>query len=167
VILRAKFALLSLLLSISPFSPAALAEPTSADVDASTNSSQSATSPYRLGNDLPGFPSNGLERESALPTAEEEAPPLEIDDPDLLDVPDTDDPLAIVQAPPPALIPEIKPPTSNFPEAAGNGSLGYTFAIDAPGFRGVEPNLPLAYNSRRKAKTGGTYQRVAGLWLER
>nr|WP_295469996.1 RHS repeat-associated core domain-containing protein [Mesorhizobium sp.] len=56
------------------------------------------------------------------------------------------------------LIPDVKAPPSNFPEAKANGSLGYTFAIDAPDFRGLEPEIALTYTSTRKTKTGGTYQ---------
>jgi hypothetical protein len=49
-------------------------------------------------------------------------------------------------------------PKVDLPKAAGNGNLGYSVAIDAPAFHGIEPQLALNYNSSRKTKLGGLYQ---------
>lgn len=65
-------------------------------------------------------------------------------------------------APSTGLIPELKAPTSNLPEAKGNGSLGYAFSFDLPAYRGTEPAIGLEYVSSRKSKTGGNYQGWTG-----
>lgn len=39
-----------------------------------------------------------------------------------------------------------------------NGSFVYSYGLDVPKFRGLEPNVVLNYSSLRKRKTGGTYQ---------
>lgn len=58
----------------------------------------------------------------------------------------------------PSLIPEAKAPTSTLPEAKGNGSVGYSFALDLPDFHGLQPEIGLFYSSSRKTRTGGLYQ---------
>ncbi|WP_189464913.1 SpvB/TcaC N-terminal domain-containing protein, partial [Mesorhizobium sp. M2D.F.Ca.ET.223.01.1.1] len=52
----------------------------------------------------------------------------------------------------------IGTPKVDLPKAAGNGNLGYSIAIDAPAFHGIEPKIELNYNSSRKTKLGGLYQ---------
>ncbi|MGX5801986.1 toxin TcdB middle/N-terminal domain-containing protein [Bradyrhizobium sp. Arg314] len=52
----------------------------------------------------------------------------------------------------------IGTPKVDLPKAAGNGNLGYSIAIDAPAFHGIEPQVALNYNSSRKTKLGGLYQ---------
>ncbi|MDX8525882.1 SpvB/TcaC N-terminal domain-containing protein [Mesorhizobium sp. MSK_1335] len=52
----------------------------------------------------------------------------------------------------------IGTPKVDLPKAAGNGNLGYSIAIDAPAFHGIEPQIALNYNSSRKTKLGGLYQ---------
>ncbi|WP_167514769.1 SpvB/TcaC N-terminal domain-containing protein, partial [Mesorhizobium intechi] len=52
----------------------------------------------------------------------------------------------------------IGTPKVDLPKAAGNGNLGYSIAIDAPAFHGIEPRIALNYNSSRKTKLGGLYQ---------
>ncbi|WP_217568752.1 RHS repeat-associated core domain-containing protein [Mesorhizobium sp. GbtcB19] len=49
-------------------------------------------------------------------------------------------------------------PKVDLPKAAGNGNLGYSIAIDAPAFHGIEPHISLNYDSSRKTKLGGLYQ---------
>lgn len=58
----------------------------------------------------------------------------------------------------PSLIPEAKAPTSVLPEAKGNGSVSYSFALDLPDFHGLQPDISLFYSSSRKTRTGGLYQ---------
>ncbi|WP_275789005.1 RHS repeat-associated core domain-containing protein [Pararhizobium gei] len=43
-------------------------------------------------------------------------------------------------------------------DVTNNGAFSYTYPIDVPAFRGLEPKLELTYNSSRKTKTGGSYQ---------
>ncbi|TCQ16657.1 RHS repeat-associated protein [Rhizobium sp. PP-CC-3G-465] len=43
-------------------------------------------------------------------------------------------------------------------DVTNNGSFSYTYPIDVPAFRGLQPKLELNYNSSRKTKTGGNYQ---------
>lgn len=56
------------------------------------------------------------------------------------------------------LVPEVEAPEEQIPEARGNGTLGYSFALDLPAYRGLEPRIALTYASSRKTKTGGLYQ---------
>ncbi len=46
----------------------------------------------------------------------------------------------------------------NFPEASGRGSVDYTYPLDLPKFRGIEPKIVLRYNSARKTRRSGRYQ---------
>ncbi len=46
----------------------------------------------------------------------------------------------------------------NFPEASGRGSVDYTYPLDLPKFRGLEPKIVLRYNSARKTRRSGLYQ---------
>ncbi|MDX8459801.1 RHS repeat-associated core domain-containing protein [Mesorhizobium humile] len=52
----------------------------------------------------------------------------------------------------------IGAPKVDIPKATGNGSLGYSIAIDVPVFHDIEPRMALNYNSSRKTKLGGLYQ---------
>lgn len=56
------------------------------------------------------------------------------------------------------LVPEVEAPEEQIPEARGNGTLGYSFALDLPAYRGLGPRIALTYASSRKTKTGGLYQ---------
>ncbi len=56
------------------------------------------------------------------------------------------------------LVPEVKAPEEQMPEARGNGTLGYSFALALPDYRGLEPRIALTYASSRKTKTSGLYQ---------
>lgn len=56
------------------------------------------------------------------------------------------------------IAPESRAPESTPPEPQGNGAIVYSFPIDLPGFRGLEPDITLSYNSLRKTRTGGLYQ---------
>ncbi len=56
------------------------------------------------------------------------------------------------------LVPKAEAPKEQIPEVLGNGTLGYSFALDLPGYRGLEPRIALTYASSRKTMTGGIYQ---------
>jgi|GEM_PF-3140184 len=49
-----------------------------------------------------------------------------------------------------------------FPEAQGNGNLGYSYPLELPGFRSLEPRIALTYDSARKTKRSGLYQAWLG-----
>lgn len=66
--------------------------------------------------------------------------------------------LTALTAPAQGIIPELKVPSVDYPEAKGNGSIGYAFRLDLPDFRGIQPKIALEYVSSRKSKTSGIYQ---------
>ncbi|PWW01514.1 RHS repeat-associated protein [Hoeflea marina] len=56
--------------------------------------------------------------------------------------------------------PAIAP--ASLPETSGNGSLGYSYPIDSPEFRGLGPGIALTYDSTRKTKRSANYQGWSG-----
>ncbi len=56
------------------------------------------------------------------------------------------------------LVPEVEAPGEELPEARSNGTLGYSFSLDLPVYRDLEPRIALTYASSRKTKTSGFYQ---------
>ncbi|MCP4089358.1 MAG: hypothetical protein GY746_06155, partial [Gammaproteobacteria bacterium] len=52
----------------------------------------------------------------------------------------------------------VAPSASSLEYKSVNGSFVYSYKLDVPEFRGLEPSLVLNYSSLRKRKTGGTYQ---------
>lgn len=112
-----------------------------------------------LGNAAPNLRDDEPEEKAESPAEKVDAPAPEQEDQDAAaQAAQANVAPATGAAPASGLIPEIKAPTSSFPEAKGNGSLGYSFAIDAPDFRGLEPDIALTYVSNRKTKTRGSYQ---------
>ncbi|MDO6965232.1 toxin TcdB middle/N-terminal domain-containing protein [Rhizobium alvei] len=58
----------------------------------------------------------------------------------------------------PASTQEPAGPTLKQPNIGGTGTLDYSYDIDVPEFRGLEPKISLNYSSNRKAKLSGLYQ---------
>lgn len=154
------FAQLGLVLSISLFSVDGMADTAPhPDVAAKAGSPQLTGSSGGLGNGAPALRDEAPEEKVEPPSEKADIPPPEAESKDG-DKKAAEAEIAPAAEPAPAegLIPEIKAPTTNFPEAKGNGSLGYSFAIDLPDFRELQPKISLTYNSTRKTKTGGAYQ---------
>ncbi|MCO5160515.1 MAG: AHH domain-containing protein [Mesorhizobium sp.] len=158
--MKTAFARLGLVLAIGLFSLDGLAETAPhPDVAAKAGSPAIGNSSRVLGNDGPGLKEETPDEKVAPPSEKVDVEPAEVESKDGDEkAAEAEVAPAATPAPEAGLIPEIKAPTSNFPEAKGNGSLGYSFAIDAPDFRGLEPEIALTYLSSRKTKTGGTYQ---------
>ncbi len=49
-------------------------------------------------------------------------------------------------------------PAPATPAFGADGALRYSYALDLPSFRGLEPEIELDYDSSRKTKLGGLYQ---------